>query len=46
MKETSLDAVIAAAKKAGPALSDLWEEIIARLSVGKSKKAYHTEDIK
>jgi purine-nucleoside phosphorylase len=35
MEETSLDAVIAAAKKAGPALSNLWEKIIGRLSFSK-----------
>lgn len=35
MEETSLDAIIAAARKAGPTLSNLWEKIIGRLSLGK-----------
>ena len=35
MEETSLDSVIAAAKKTGPVFSDLWEKIIARLNPGK-----------
>jgi len=32
MEETSLDTVIATAAKAGPALSNLWEQIIGNLS--------------
>jgi len=32
MEQTSVEDVIAASRKAGPALSDLWERIIGRLS--------------
>ncbi|EFK05585.1 purine nucleoside phosphorylase I, inosine and guanosine-specific [delta proteobacterium NaphS2] len=46
MEETSLDAVIAAARKAGPTLSNLWEKIIDRLNLSKRKKACHMEDVK
>ena len=31
MEETSIDAVIATAEKAGPSLSNLWESIIGNL---------------